>query len=895
MRGRVSELHADWLALVEPDGQFLSLPVLKRAFGTGLDTVPESVREQVRERFPKGASPSQLAWNAWRDWLLRDVLSWGTYYATGEEAARFVHAMPEHGVTLRANGALLEPETLRPRALLVGYAHGTHFEKRLAGERWNASPLDRLALLCKAYGVRVGLLSDGERITIAWIPASGTGGSATWETAFFTESKERNLFQSFLSLLGAKRFFAVESEQQIEALFEASAKAQNELTDQLGFQVRKAVELLVTTISQADLEQRGALLKGIPPQRVYEAAVTVMMRLVFLLYAEERGMLPVADPLYAEHYSVSALLEQLEEQASVEGDEPLERRSAAWFRLLATFRAIFAGVNHDRLRSIPYGGRLFDPDRFSFLEGRAPLDSWRDAPSRPLPVDDLTVKAILESLQRLRAKAGNQGSLRLSFRSLDVEQIGHVYEGLLDHNAVRVDEVHVGLVGKSGDEAEIPLASIERAAQVGREHLVSYLADQTNKTPGAIEKALDRGQQLLAGAEPETRRLVKTVCETDRSLEHRLLPYAFILRLDLHGLPVVFPTGSLVVKQTRARRDSGTEYTPKELAEEIVRYALEPLVYSPGPKDGAPEDAWHLRPSTELLSLKICDPAVGSGAFLVSACRYLSDRVVEAWIQEDATKRTANRDDLTLEAARLVAERCLYGVDRDPMAVEMAKLSLWLTTISREQPFTFFDHSIREGDSLLGTTSLDQIRYLHTDPEQGKASRPWLFDATALLAALVTKAATLRRQLEDLPTVSIRDADHKLSLNEEANLTLERVRIVADGIVATALLTRQTVIGSVQAPSRALPYRCMQCSATFQTKARRRLRPLSPATHRCSMRADRRMGRRESRSTGPWHSQRYSLARNTDSTRLLETHHSSAGKRSRERLVRTIVPTWFAR
>jgi hypothetical protein len=753
--------------------------------------VPAIVREQLREHYPRAADPTQGDWDAWFDWLARDALAWGPHYLRGDDAAAYAHAVPEYGVVLRADAALCDPETRNPRALAMRYPHGTPLNHRLAGERWNASPVDRLTLLCRAHDVRIGLLTDGERAMLVWVPGAGAGGHGTWETALFAESRERNLFQSFVSLLHASRFFAVREDQQLEALFEASEKAQNEVTGQLGLQVRQAVELLVSALSRADLERGGALLSGVSPHRVYEAAATVMMRLVFLLYAEERDLLPLADPFYAEHYAASTLREQLDEQAAMEGDEPLERRGAAWFRLLALFRIIYAGLNHDRLRILPYGGRLFDPDRFAFLEGRRAGETWSGTASRPLPVDDLTVRAILEAIQTLPIReSGSKERRRLSFRSLDVEQIGHVYEGLLDHGAERVDDVYVGLVGKTGAEAEIPLADLEEAAGQGLQPLVSFLHDFTGKSPSAIEKLIERGRAVAGGKDVEARRLLNTVCDNNVALAGRVSPFVYALRTDLHGLPVVFPPESLVVKQTRARRDSGTEYTPRELAEEMVRYTLEPLVYSPGPRDGLESDRWRLRPSAELLDLKVCDPAVGSGAFLVSACRYLADRVVEAWVVENPERARENRDELTLEARRAVIDRCLYGVDRDPMAVEMAKLSLWLITMARERPFSFLDHSICEGDSLIGISWFDQLRYLHVNPEVGRAVHARTHvDATEFVQPLVQKATALRLELESLPNVSVRDATHKQHLNNEANHLLQETAIIADGVVATAMAT----------------------------------------------------------------------------------------------------------
>ena len=188
---------------------------------------------------------------------------------------------------------------------------------------------------------------------------------------------------------------------------------------------------------------------------LYQAAVTVMMRLVFLFAAEERGLLLLGDPLYDEHYAVSTLAARLREAADMGGEELLGRRYDAWSRLLATFRAVHGGVSHDRLHLPAYGGDLFDPDRFPFLEGRPALSRWRESPARPLPIDNRTVLHLLEALQLLRVPVPGGGGAemqRLSFRALGIEQIGHVYEGLLDHTAVRAQDVVLGLAGTKAKE-----------------------------------------------------------------------------------------------------------------------------------------------------------------------------------------------------------------------------------------------------------------------------------------------------------------------------------------------------------------------------------------------------------------------------------------------------------
>src|SRR5262249_27449472 len=179
-----------------------------------------------------------------------------------------------------------------------------------------------------------------------------------------------------------------------------------------------------------------------------------------------------------------------------------------------------------------------------------------------------------------------------------------------------------------------------------------------------------------------------------------------------------------------------THYTPRSLTEPIVEHSLEPLVYL-GPAEGKPKTEWKLNAAREILALKVCDMTMGSGAFLVQTCRYLAERLVEAW--ENAEKEhpdcfivppegklsTGSPGERLLPkepaerlvmARRFVADRCLYGVDINPMAVEMAKLSLWLITLQRDRPFTFLDHALKCGDSLLGVSSVEQIENFSLRP-----------------------------------------------------------------------------------------------------------------------------------------------------------------------------------
>ncbi|MCA9645062.1 MAG: N-6 DNA methylase, partial [Myxococcales bacterium] len=223
--------------------------------------------------------------------------------------------------------------------------------------------------------------------------------------------------------------------------------------------------------------------------------------------------------------------------------------------------------------------------------------------------------------------------------------------------------------------------------------------------------------------------------------------------------------GRLVLQPGQERRRTGSHYTPRWLSEKVVKRTLEPILACLGEN----------RTAAQILELKICDPAMGSGAFLVAACRLLAEEVVAAWDRSgERAALTEEHGDALLHARRLVAQRCLYGVDKNAAAVELAKLSLWLVTLSKELPFTFVDHALRHGDSLVGL-DLEQIRSFHWEPkEQLETCRRALDDA-------LEQALEHRDQL--LALADKEDAEsqrEKQRLLEYAEQATARVRMIAD-------------------------------------------------------------------------------------------------------------------
>lgn len=801
----VARHHAEWLSLVEVSGPFLAMPVLLRVFPDGLDSRSDAsdLRERLHVAYEEWRDAEDAAIHrAWFRYVLRELFEYDAALLVESQGlppscSVTVH---EHGETLIPTAALVDPpgrdSAGRPRVLFSVVPRAQALDAALRGARWKASPATRMMTLLHGAGVRLGVVTNGEQ----WMLVHAAPGETTTYVSFYANLwfDEPLTLRALASLLGARRLFGVTDDATLEALLKDSVANQHEVTDQLGVQVRRAVEVILQTLDRIDRGLARALLTGIDEERLYEAAVTVMMRLVFLFAAEERGLLLLGDAIYDQNYAVSTLRDQLQAVADAHGGEVLQRRHDAWSRLLAIFRAVHGGVEHEALRVPAYGGSLFDPDRFPFLEGRAPKTKYRDTPAKPLPVDNLTVLDLLNSLQLLEVRVPGGGpaeTRRLSFRALDVEQLGHVYEGLLDHTAKRARTPVVSLRGSK--EPELEVAELERRLESdGPDKLAEYLAEATGRSSAALRKA--REYRLDADSE----RKLMQVCDNQKSLYERVAPWAGYVRDDTRGMPVVVPEGSIYVTEGSTRRSTGTHYTPRALTEEVVRYTLEPLVYV-GPAEGLPRAQWTLRPARALLALRVCDVAMGSGAFLVQACRYLAERLVDAWdlAERDAGGRLvvtpegelsgaspterplpADTDERLALARRYVADRCLYGVDVNPMAVEMAKLSLWLVTLQKDRPFTFVDHCLKCGDSLLGVTNVQQVEDFTL-----RGAQQWSLFASAGLRTLVGNAATKRRALEALPSEHYDQIEQKAALHREATAATSTVRAVGDQLVAFEL------------------------------------------------------------------------------------------------------------
>ncbi|WP_437606924.1 DNA methyltransferase [Sorangium sp. So ce834] len=630
------------------------------------------------------------------------VLGWrpGDLCRVAPDDARWSVYLREQRETLSPTHVLMDPDARDPSAapLLLVREEPTNTDldapppEREDGGGWRASPETRFERLLRDTGVSLGILFNGASIRLVYAPRAETPGYITFPVRAMCEVGGRPILAGLVMLLHESRLFTGPKAQRLPAIVAESRKYQSTVSTQLAGQVLDALHALVRgfqAANEVDPRGRGELLREVMVEdraQVYGGLLTTLMRLVFVLYAEDRELLP-AGGIYPGSYSVTGLFERLREDAGRHPDT-MHARYGAWAQLLTLFRVLHDGARARDMQLPARAGRLFDPDVYPFLEGR-PHGTRRAKGERIAPplVSDGVIYEVLGLLLYLDGD-------RLSYRSLEVEQIGSVYEAMM------------GFTLEQATGRSIPVLP---------HHVVIDLEEALALPEAARDKLLAEAGCKLADAAQKAWRTAKTEAALLAALGRKVSPRT----------PDVLPQGALYLQPTEERRRSGSHYTPRELTEPIVRTTLQPQL------DGL---AGGKTPRAEqILALKVCDPAMGSGAFLVESCRFLAAALDAAWGEHGDAPVIPPDEDRELHARRLVAQRCLYGVDKNPFAVDLAKLSLWLFTLAKDHPFTFLDHALRQGDSLVGL-SKEQIACFDWK-DTGKPSlllRPRL--ATALKA-----------------------------------------------------------------------------------------------------------------------------------------------------------------
>lgn len=825
MRSKSPEqMHREWLELVDTDGPFLAAPVLKRAWPQGmplLKNLENGQQRAVELRQEKAAF--EAAWdewhrvrvgsdddkavadatrkyreqeNAWVTFVVRRLLDWREDYRLAEddaaEAAAYDAESPNGAIRVSPSGLLELNDTVGAVVLMVDPVVENLTE--IPDDGWNASAIDRMQhmLRTKQSTCSIGLVTDGRWWALVSAPKGKSAAWGQFDSQMWIDTPQ--VLNAFVNLLSIRSLVTDTEKNRLPALFAESVTAAEDITEALGGQVRQAVELIVAAFNESSARARNAGRPDPLPddgEKIYEAAVTVMMRVVFLLFAQERGLLPRSG-LFENAYGLAGMLDMLEERARDEGEEAMDGTSMVWHRLLATSQALYGGVNFEDMRLPAYGGSVFDPQRAPFLVA---TDEHGEL---TVVVSDRVMHHVLRSVQI--AVVGRE-SRRISFRDIDVEQIGYIYEGLLGYTCLRSKEVVLGLEGAKSQEPEVPLPVLEQIAADSADDASgakrAKAIEEWVKANASASKTPSRSKmgKLLTGSSPEDVERALLSVTHDKAMQDRLRPWMGLIRRDLRGKPVVFLAGDLYVTETSSRKDAGAHYTPRALAEEVVVHALEPLIYQPGPLQTNDRSQWRHISSTDLLNLHVADIACGSGAFLVAAARYLSAELVEAWRLEHALPYDGTPEQTRLKAIRMVVARCLYGVDINEMAVEMCKLSLWLVSLDKNQPFSFVDNKILHGNSLLGVTNLAQVEYKRIDAKPRQQIQ--LFEINDLnqtagvvdVSPVIRRVRNIREQLSSEISADDpqRSAVAKHRQMHEMDEALTQLRKIADGVVAAGL------------------------------------------------------------------------------------------------------------
>jgi len=760
------QAHLEWLGFVRPTGLVVSAPALVRA-GAILnrrDTEGQRLLREcldgsempggVRERAARGYHTTGMIAAAripdFRDFA-ESVLGWSFspkgYAGTNEcpVPSELKVALPDAGVTLRPDYAVreLEPENgAGPWQLLVRvFEPQTDFDRpERDGGRLDISPHSRMERMLRQTGVPAGLLVNGRAFRLVSAPSGESSGWLDFQVADMVETAGRPICAALRLLLSERRLLALPRHERLAALLADSRKFQNEVSERLAEQVLHALYELLRGFQAAHDATGAALLRDVlaeRPDEVYRALLTVILRIVFLLYAEEREMLPGGET-FTRYYSIAGLHERLREDAALYPDT-MDQRYGAWAQLLALFRMIHDGARGRGLRLPPRHGVLFDPDRFAFLEGRTGEGARQihDRITAPL-VPDGTIYRALEKLLVLDGE-------RISYRALDVEQIGSVYETMMGFRLETATGRSVAIKAQKKHGAPTAVDLDALLAESGAKRAKWFLDRADRKLTDKVKKAA-------------------AAAKTFEDLHASLGPV-----IDTDATPDLVPKGAMVLQPSEERRRSGSHYTPRELTGPIVRTTLEPILARLREAGGRPP-----RPE-RILDLKVCDPAMGSGAFLVEACRYLGNALVEAWHTHGEVPEIPPDEDEVVFARRRVAQRCLYGVDRNPVAVDLAKMSLWLVTLARDHPLTFVDHALRHGDSLVGLSRRQLDAFGWDD------SKPPVLRGLGLRDAL-DRVTELRGRIREADE-SVSDRERR-DLWDEARAELAKVRLLGDLAVA---------------------------------------------------------------------------------------------------------------
>jgi hypothetical protein len=682
-------------------------------------------------------------------------------------------------------------ESVRPRRLWQG-PHGAtlpvfvDIEPRLGVGR-GRRVLSRVVEWLRAGDERLALVTNHRQLRLVFAGLDYDAW-AEWDTKLWFEAGETSAQVDALRMLIAPATLVRPADGQPTRLLtaiEESRRGQSELSAELGERVRRAVELLI----QAHGDALASLGGSVSNRDIYIAATRMVMRLIVVLFAEARELLPREAPAYFASYGLQGLRDVLDRSASGVAAARLKSSHAAWPRIVALCQLIYDGSHHPELTVPRYGGALFAPgDALAVDPVSRAVAMFEDRTHAP---SDATVASILSLLAKTEMRVRQGGATRtvstpVDFADLSSEYIGILYEGLLDYELKRTTDDAIVFLNV-GDQPALPLGRLEKMTDEHLKPLVEKLGkssapavgedaddgegepddDEAGEPPedavvepastADIEEAEEVAVEQDAPEVGEDAPVTVNDMQSDAQLRAQVWAERTVKVGGLVSKPrskareaqaaydtavshraksllsrIVLPGEWYLVRWGGTRKGAGTFYTRPQLAVPAVQRTLRPLAFDrPSSGEDAPAAEWMPKKPEAILALRVCDPAVGSGSFAVASLRFLTDALWRSvlhnrWIVERdgrlvVTNGGAQRPrwfaecvrDLPLDTAdpeafiiprlkRLVVERCIYGVDIDPLAIELARLALWVETMDRTLPFEFLDHKLKTGNSLVG-------------------------------------------------------------------------------------------------------------------------------------------------------------------------------------------------
>ena len=474
-----------------------------------------------------------------------------------------------------------------------------------------------------------------------------------WDKVKFDFTHNEVIFNNFLKFylfFSPKGFIKIEGRKSlIDRALEGSSEYRLGVGEDLKKRIFEALRLCIQGFLELPINQIN-ISKDINLCR--EQSFIFLYRLLFVFYAEDRQLLPYhRNHLYTKNRSLGRFRDDIASRLDNLGKSGVDDFSKTLTNIWDDLESLFDLIDngHKRYEVPSYNGGLFNPAQNEFLCNNK-LPDWYLA-----RVIDLLARAKDEHHP-------NSGLYRVDYRDLQIQHLGNIYEGLLE--------------------------------------LKPYIAQEKMK-------------------------VIQPKAQSKRS-EERIIPHTQLTPKNYQEIGINHETGEVYLMTDKGeRRATGSYYTPNHIVDYIVENTMAPLcskIHSQlnaeiasierRMKNALSEERNELNRILEklkkdyddrILKLKILDPAMGSGHFLLRACQYLAEEIATHPFSAEPDLHEVEEDESAIVFwKRKIVERCLYGVDINPLAVELAKLALWLETVSVGQPLTFLDHHLRQGNSLVG-------------------------------------------------------------------------------------------------------------------------------------------------------------------------------------------------